>query len=42
MPMDNISMCSNTLYISKMDARSKFEVGDSLNNDVMKSFQVNK
>ena len=37
LPMDNISMCSNTLYMSnKYDVCGKqFEVAVSLNHDVM-------
>ena len=38
MPMDSISMSSNTSHTSKMDGGDKFEVAVSLNNDVMTSF----
>ena len=38
MSMDIISICSNTFYMSNMDAGSKFDVAVGLNNDVMTSF----
>jgi hypothetical protein len=40
MPMDSISMCSNTLYMSDVDAgsRKQFELAVSLNHDAMTSF----
>jgi hypothetical protein len=37
MPMDSMSMYSNTLCMSNMDAK-QFKVAVSLNNDVMTSF----
>ena len=40
MPMDSISMCSNTLYMSNMNVEKQFEVAASLNHDVMTSFQL--
>ncbi len=38
MPMDSISMCSNTLYIYDAECRKQFEVAVRLNHDVMTSF----
>ena len=42
MSMDIISICSNTFYMSNMDAGSKFDVAVGLNNDVMTSFWLHK
>jgi hypothetical protein len=38
MPMDSISMCSITLYMSNADVGSSFEVAVRLSYDIMASF----
>ena len=42
MPMDSISMCSNTLCMSKIHAGSSGKEAGSLNHDVMPSFWLHK
>ncbi len=44
MPMDSISMYSNTVYMSKMGVGcgKQFEVAVSLNHDVMTLFSLQK
>ncbi len=42
MPMESISICSNTLYLSNVDAWEAVEVAVSFNHDVMTSFWLHK
>ncbi len=40
MPMGSISMCTNNLYMSKMDGGEQFEVAVSRKHDIVASFQL--